>query len=434
MNDDEKGPPTDQATWALADWRRDPNNPARLRGYQSHLVKPEMNPDKVSVDRPILIIFVDGSRLEWDGEKWVALSAGQSRNSPRLGHQTGSSEAESTLTVESRHAIITYLTKWVVGLVLAIGALTAFVVVEIKSYAETVTKASVANALDEASADIRKERDAARDAARNALEVSTSARENAKRALDTANTAAETGIELEKALADARAQKDKAVKVVVSLEGDLGDAKKAKEFIDSLRGEYDKLAPGIAKDEGFREAMARRLPNVPPGTIVAFAGSGAAPDGWELCDGRLIDSQREDGKYKQIILAIGRTWGDGGDPTSWDQPEVAGRPRKANLPDLRGMFLRGADMGRNIDPRRELGTNQEDSTRLPRTPFVLAREEGFWFALTPKAHPASEIQAAPVVMTSGTGIASAKVAAAAVSGGDEETRPTNAAVNWIIKY
>ena len=80
----------------------------------------------------------------------------------------------------------------------------------------------------------------------------------------------------------------------------------------------------------------------PPGTIVAYGGeidknpgegTGApvhpAPEGWLLCDGMQLNGL--DLKYNALYKAIGVA--HGGNTTS----------QSFNLPDLRGMFLRGVD-------------------------------------------------------------------------------------------
>ena len=63
----------------------------------------------------------------------------------------------------------------------------------------------------------------------------------------------------------------------------------------------------------------------PSGTINPFAGT-AAPTGWLACD----DSAVSRTTYATLFTAIGETWGVGNGSTTF------------NLPDLRGVFLRGA--------------------------------------------------------------------------------------------
>lgn len=79
---------------------------------------------------------------------------------------------------------------------------------------------------------------------------------------------------------------------------------------------------------------------VPIGTILPFAGSaGKVPQGWLVCDG----SAQKSASFPRLLETTGRIWGDGsndGDPET-----------DFNLPDLRGMFLRGADAGSDADKR-----------------------------------------------------------------------------------
>ncbi len=70
----------------------------------------------------------------------------------------------------------------------------------------------------------------------------------------------------------------------------------------------------------------------PPGAVVAFAGNNP-PEGWLLCDGRLVS--RYD--YPELYEAIGTAWGGDGNPNF-------------HLPDMRGRFIRGLDISGFIDP------------------------------------------------------------------------------------
>jgi len=62
----------------------------------------------------------------------------------------------------------------------------------------------------------------------------------------------------------------------------------------------------------------------PPGAIIAFAGT-SAPTGWLACQGQAVSRS----VYAALFAAIGTTWGAGDGSTTF------------NLPDLRGVFLRG---------------------------------------------------------------------------------------------
>ncbi|MBC7390812.1 MAG: tail fiber protein [Opitutaceae bacterium] len=78
---------------------------------------------------------------------------------------------------------------------------------------------------------------------------------------------------------------------------------------------------------------ARKADNgVPVGTIITFAGAkNKVPEGWAICDGTLQDGTNT--QWKQLYDVLGTSWGGSGS--------------NFNLPDLRGMFLRGVNDGRN---------------------------------------------------------------------------------------
>lgn len=86
---------------------------------------------------------------------------------------------------------------------------------------------------------------------------------------------------------------------------------------------------------------------LPSGTIAAFAMQ-ALPRGWLVCDGRAVSRST----YKELLDAIGLTWGIGDGVNTF------------NLPDLRGMFLRGFDAGRGIDRNRAFGDKQDQSFKI----------------------------------------------------------------------
>ncbi len=91
-----------------------------------------------------------------------------------------------------------------------------------------------------------------------------------------------------------------------------------------LSSPYAFTAASLIKE--FQEALN------PPGTIVAYGGSNI-PDGWLLCDGRALSSSQ----HPRLFAAIGTGWGSG----------IPSTTNNFNLPDLRGLFLRGVNNGRN---------------------------------------------------------------------------------------
>ncbi|MBX4335269.1 phage tail protein [Bartonella raoultii] len=87
-------------------------------------------------------------------------------------------------------------------------------------------------------------------------------------------------------------------------------------------------------------------PSIPSGFIGTFATE-KIPDDWLLCDGKAYSRS----KYENLFIALGETWGKGNGRTTF------------NVPDLRGIFLRGLDHGKGIDQRRVLGSFQSESFR-----------------------------------------------------------------------
>lgn len=85
---------------------------------------------------------------------------------------------------------------------------------------------------------------------------------------------------------------------------------------------------------------------IPTGAIVPYAAN-SAPSGWVICDGSLYGRTALDPSPQvNLFSAIGTTYGAGDGLTTFA------------IPDLRGMFVRGFDNGRGIDPLRVFGTDQ----------------------------------------------------------------------------
>ncbi len=99
---------------------------------------------------------------------------------------------------------------------------------------------------------------------------------------------------------------------------------------------------------------------IPAGSIFPFAGPASnIPSGWRLCDGSALKSA----DYPGVYSVIGIAWGNGTtSPTGAQSPFQPG-VTDFNLPDLRGMFLRGLNGSRNDSfadsiAARVLGSNQ----------------------------------------------------------------------------
>lgn len=155
---------------------------------------------------------------------------------------------------------------------------------------------------------------------------------------------------------------------------------------------------------------------VPTGTISAFIGS-TPPDGWLLCDGQT--DLTKDPKYKNLADMLA--------PGDWET--------SMKVPDLRGMFLRGANGANRTDGEFRIAPTS--STRVGKFQSQ---------SIGPHEHSLQKVQAqgggharvTDIVATGEGNIGdNAKVLWAwelPMAQKTDETRPQNVAVNWIIKY
>jgi len=190
----------------------------------------------------------------------------------------------------------------------------------------------------------------------------------------------------------------------------------------------------------------------PPGTVVAFAGpSGRVPTGWLLCDGRAV--QRV-GTYAKLFTAIGVFHGIGDGTTTF------------NIPDYRGRFLRGVDYTANRDPdhnartvvgagtgvvSNEVGSVQANVTARPNNAFGTDSQgshthgNGNFNQLLEGAGTPPFGSVTPTgfdnggtneldILNHATMLTAGAHTHTITGGGDNETRPLNGYVNYIIKF
>ncbi|MCP4133072.1 MAG: hypothetical protein GY754_19050 [bacterium] len=148
----------------------------------------------------------------------------------------------------------------------------------------------------------------------------------------------------------------------------------------------------------------------PTGTIVPFAGPEAnIPDGWVLCNGSSVSRDT----YNNLFQAIGTSWGSA-DGSSF------------NLPNLQGRFLRGLDIAGSIDPGRSVGSYQNDAFQDH------LHQWSFWEAdSTNKGEHSNAWDTNDYKITAKR---TQNTSYSANGRSATETRPKNAAVNYIIKY
>jgi microcystin-dependent protein len=168
----------------------------------------------------------------------------------------------------------------------------------------------------------------------------------------------------------------------------------------------------------------------PVGSILPFAGtSDKLPVGWLLCDGSELD--RTDSRYAALFNVIYDNWGSGDGVTTF------------NLPDLRGVFLRGSNKtgsssrsGNYSDPdfaSREFLIN-DGNQRSGNDELVGSFQLDAFQGHTHNIYAASRVN-----VQSGGGVDSGNWYSYGSTGGasgrtSSESRSKNAAVHYIIKY
>jgi microcystin-dependent protein len=191
---------------------------------------------------------------------------------------------------------------------------------------------------------------------------------------------------------------------------------------------------------------------LPSGTILPFGGA-SAPTGWLLCNGATISRTT----YANLFAAISTAHGSGDGSTTF------------HLPDLRGRFMRGVDGAVARDPDRAARTaansggntgdnvgsvqgnataknglsNQSSSisltlnnTDLSHTHNAARVGTGIFGIVGSPAFGVTDPAAttgASATMSHAHSLSSGSAAAQSITAGDNETRPLNANVNYIIK-
>lgn len=144
---------------------------------------------------------------------------------------------------------------------------------------------------------------------------------------------------------------------------------------------------------------------IPAGATFSFSG-GTAPNGYLKCNGAAISRTA----YADLFAAIGTNWGVGDGTTTF------------NIPDHRGVFVRGLDEGRGLDPSRSLGIYQADQ---------FAAHTHIW---TMEASN-DNLGGTGYVATSNAGTGGVETNSTSISyTGGTETTPKNNAALFIIKY
>ena len=189
----------------------------------------------------------------------------------------------------------------------------------------------------------------------------------------------------------------------------------------------------IYDDEFSTVPYAKAAENgVPVGSIMPFAGTKAKiPDGWFFCDGTAYSST----EYPRLYEVIGESWGNtGGD---------------FQVPDLRGVFLRGINDSRTDDyadpDTRTVGSFQNDTIQshnhngATQGAGAHNHDNGSYKYLLKSdglrtSGGQDNTSGEPNVKYKGEIKAVGDHSHPIDSDGGAETRPVNAGVNFIIKY
>lgn len=95
-----------------------------------------------------------------------------------------------------------------------------------------------------------------------------------------------------------------------------------------------------------------------PGMIAAFAYN-SAPPGWLILDGSLV-SRTTYAALWALVNSIGALISEAAWVINAQSYSTGDLATTFRLPDYRGVFMRGADQGRGVDPGRVIGTGQND--------------------------------------------------------------------------
>jgi microcystin-dependent protein len=160
----------------------------------------------------------------------------------------------------------------------------------------------------------------------------------------------------------------------------------------------------------------------PTGSVMPFAGDASkVPEGWLLCNGNAVSRS----EYAALYEVIGTAYGFGNNSTTF------------NLPDMRGMFLRGVsgDSEKDADAETRLplkeGGNSGNQVGSYQSDEFESHKHGLSAFITLAVGSSS---AAPGAFQPADNFTSDTRPNAMSATGGNETRPKNIYVNYIIKY
>ncbi len=152
---------------------------------------------------------------------------------------------------------------------------------------------------------------------------------------------------------------------------------------------------------------------VPTGTVLPYIVSiSTMPAGFLYCNGQVVSRST----YATLFALIGTAFGSGNGSTTF------------NLPDMRGMFLRGVDDGRGYDSEanRVIGSTETDTLQGHKhsVQAQVVSVSNVYLPFTPTACPLGDGNTGVPISDGMNGTPRTS----------KETRPQNIAIAYIIKY
>ena len=161
----------------------------------------------------------------------------------------------------------------------------------------------------------------------------------------------------------------------------------------------------------------------PPGMIATYAGT-SAPTGWLACQGQAISRTT----YADLYTAISTTWGSGDGSTTF------------NVPDLRGMFVRGTGTNATGSSSGAVGPSvgaYAADTYLNHSHTATDSGHAHTYSYSAVVPGGSAIAGGSPYQNGATGgstaTGTANITVAASTTGGTETKPKNYGVLYIIK-
>lgn len=201
------------------------------------------------------------------------------------------------------------------------------------------------------------------------------------------------------------------------LDSDLLDGQHGAYYLARSNGTGTQAISTVAGLQAAIDALNASIAISTPTGSVTMWTTATAPSGYLLCNGNTVSRTT----YAALFAVIGTTYGAGNGTTTF------------NLPDLRGVFPRGLDAGRGLDPGRTLGSYQDSDNKWHghgvNDP---GHSHGGVQNGQASTGRSTSVDQPPAVFSYGNTWAAATGISIQGSGGNE-SRPRNVALNFIIK-